>query len=179
MRVRVESDASLVVRSAAATMAMPGALGAASHVALDVRVAAGASLRWLPEPLVLVAGCDHRMTTRVRLAPGARLVLRDVVVCGRHGEASGSFRHRLRVDADERPLFRSDLHVGPRWLGADGPAGIASARAVAQTLLVGVESPPSAGVVAGVRTATMALGEGAVLVSELADRAGDLVASRG
>ena len=37
------------------------------------------SLRWEPEPTILVAGCDHRATTTIDLAAGATLVWREEV----------------------------------------------------------------------------------------------------
>ena len=108
-------------------------------------------------------------TTRIRLDPGATLVFREVVVLGRHQETSGSLCQDIRIDVDERPLLRSTLLLGPRWPHADGPAGVDHARAVAQTLVVGVE-PSACGVgapVEGVRSAVMALGPDAALVSEV------------
>ena len=119
--------------------------------------------------MLLAKGCDHRTTTRIRLDPGSALVFREVVVLGRHQEASGSLCQDIRVDVDERPLLRSTLLLGPCWPHADGPAGVDHARAVAQTLVVGAE-PAACGVgapVEGVRSAVMALGPDAVLVSEI------------
>lgn len=187
LRVRVEAGATLVVRSAASTMAMPGVTQSPSHLTLHIEVAAGATLHWLPEPLLLVTGCDHRVTTRVQLDPSAELVLRDRVVCGRYGEVSGSLLHRMRVDVGDEPLVRNDLQIGPRWPGADGPSGRAEARAVAQTLLVGARDGTAAAYDAaacpGGRRARMPLrapfGREAVLISELSDRALSSLGSEG
>ena len=141
--------------------------------------AAGGALCWLPEPMLLAKGCDHRTTTRIRLDPGAALVFREVVVLGRHQEASGSLCQGIRVDVDERPLLRNTLLLGPRWPHADGPAGVDHARAVAQTLVVGAE-PAACGVgapVEGVRSASMELGPDAAMISELTSDPGRLAAS--
>ena len=143
---------------------------------LDIEVGPDASLVWLPEPLILVAGCDHRMVTRIRLHAGAKLVARDSVVRGRHRQVSGSFRQRLSVDLDGRPLLRNEMHLGPRWPGADGPAGAGDGRAVAQTLLVGApQSRQPSGTTDGMRAARMTIAEGVELISEIASDAGTLV----
>jgi urease accessory protein len=187
--VQVDAGARLVVRSAAATMAMPGVTDVPSTSLLEITVAAGGALWWLPEPLLLVQGCDHRVDVRVRLDEGATLVLRDVVVRGRFREPSGSLHQRLRVDVGTRPLARTELHLGPRWPGADGPAGAGDALAVAQTLLVGapaLAASPALDAAAGqaapiqtarIQTAWMPLTGDAVLVSELARDAGVLARS--
>jgi urease accessory protein len=166
--VRIGDGAELTVRSAAATIALPGVTGEASHSGLHVEVGAGARLQWSTEPLLLVEGCDHRVHTRIHLGAGARVVFRELVVRGRHREASGSLAQRLDVECDGRPVLRTELRVGPRWPGADGPAGAGAARAIAQTLLVGTD--PLGGVVErpGVRAALMTVEEGVALLSETA-----------
>jgi urease accessory protein len=137
--VQVRPDASLVVRSAAASMALPGPAGEPSS--LRVRARVHGSLRWEPEPTILVAGCDHRATTTIDLALGATLVWREVVVLGRHDEPTGSLLQRLRVDRAGAPLLRTELPVGPRWPGAAGPAGTDGALVVTSLLVVGLDEP--------------------------------------
>lgn len=139
--VEVGAAASLVVRSVAASMVFPGPSAAPSALRVQVRVAAAASLIWEPEPTILVAGCDHRSITRIHLAAGASLVWREVVVLGRHDEASGSLLQRLHVDRDGAPLLRTELPLGPRWPGAEGPAGTDGARVVTSVVVVGLDAP--------------------------------------
>jgi urease accessory protein len=177
LSVLVAPGASLVLRSAAATIALPGPDGAASQLDVELAVAAGASLWWLPEPVVAAAGCDHHVRTKVRLAASARLVLRDELVLGRHGEPGGSVWQRLVVDRDGAPLVRNELRVGPRWPGGGGPAVLADARAVAQTLVVGVDLATTEPAT-GVRGASMSIAAGAILRTELACAPGQLVAGR-
>lgn len=137
--VDVRCGASLVVRSAGASMVMPGPSGKPSS--LRVRARVRGSLRWEPEPTILVAGCDHRTTTTIDLAAGATLVWREVVVLGRHDEPTGSLLQRLHVDWAGAPLLRSELPVGRRWPGADGPAGTDGALTVTSLLVVGLDEP--------------------------------------
>jgi len=160
----------LTIRTVAAQVALPGPRPVASRAAVTVTIGERASLRWLPEPLVLADGCDHRTTVTMFLAPTASVVWRDEIVLGRHCEPSGSLLQRLRVDRDGQPLFRNDLALGPGWPGSEGPAGTGGAR-VAGTLLIVGEAAVSVqvGPLAGVRVALCRLADDAVLVTALAD----------
>ena len=66
--VVVGPHACLTVRSAAATLAQPGATSARSRTSLRFDVAEGAALHWRPEPLVSVCGSDHQIDTVVALS---------------------------------------------------------------------------------------------------------------
>jgi urease accessory protein len=158
----VRCGASLQVRSAAASMVLPGPSG--RHSSLQVRAWVRGSLRWEPEPTILVAGCDHRTTTTIDLAAGATLAWREVVVLGRHGEATGSLLQRLHVDRAGAPLLRTELPVGPRWPGSEGPAGTAGALAVSSLLVVGLDEPVLPD---GAHGAVLRLAEDAWLVTTL------------
>lgn len=162
----VGCGASLVVRSAAAAMVLPGPSGQPSS--LRVRARVGGALWWAPEPTILVAGCDHRATTTIELAEGATLVWREVVVLGRHDEPTGSILQRLHVDRAGAPLLRTELPAGSRWPGADGPAGTDGALAVTSMLVVGGDEPPSPG---GVDGAVLPLADDAWLLTGLERRA--------
>jgi urease accessory protein len=125
------------------------------------------SLTWEPQPTILVAGCDHRATTRIELASDATLVWRDEVVLGRHAECSGSLLQRLHVDRGGVPLLRTELPAGPRWPGAEGPAGTAGALVVSSLLVVGMPEP---GLPDGADGAVMRLADDAWLVTALSGR---------
>jgi urease accessory protein len=121
--IEVGPGAELDVHSVAASLALPGRPGAPpSRLEVHAAVAAGASLRWLPEPLIAAAGCDHRTGTHVEVADGGRLLWRDDLVCGRHGEPSGDVRTRTTIRYAGATLYRHDLEVGP---GAPGWSGAA------------------------------------------------------
>lgn len=172
LSVTVCAGAALTVRSVAAAVVLPGPGPASSSLALEVQVGAGASLRWLPEPAILVQGCDHRAPAHLALASDADLVWREVAVLGRHGEPPGSVLQRLRVDVGGRPLLRNDLAVGPRWPGSLGPAGVGDARTVATALLVGRSAERLHDARVGdVRAAVLPLGDEAALVTVLAAHA--------
>jgi urease accessory protein len=170
--VDLAAGADLDIRTVAAGLTYPSAHRHRSRFDVRATVAAGATLRWLPEPTVLVAGCDHRTTATIRLAEGATLVWRDEVVLGRHDEPSGSLLQRLRIDVGGRPLLRTDLALGPAWPGADGPAGAGAARAAGTLVMVGAAAAGAAvpGPVDGVRAGRCELDGDAVLLTAVGDR---------
>jgi urease accessory protein len=140
-RLRIEANvgegARLVVGSAAATVSLPGRHG--GRAAYDVRltVRTGGALHWLPEPVIAAHRSDLRMTTRVDLAAGARLLLRDEQILGRHDEPPGRLTSRLTVRLDGRPLLDQALSFGPGTpTGWNGPAVLGPYRAAGQLLLV-------------------------------------------
>jgi urease accessory protein len=178
LSVRVARGASLELRAAAATLVLPGptrdGTGCPSTIDQRVCVEEGAVLRWSPEPQILVAGCDHRVTSEVDLAPDASLVWKEEVVLGRHGEPTGSLLQGLRVDRAGRPLVRSELPVGPRWPGSSSAAGLGAARAVGSLLVVGplarMVVPPIDDRPNGIRAAVMELADDAVVVNVVGPR---------
>lgn len=132
--IDVGPGATLTVRTAAASIALPGE--GPSSISVTAGVAAGGRLRWLPEPVVAVRGCRHHMESVLVLGREATAVWREEIVLGRHGEASGSVRSRLAVDSDGIPLLRHELGLGPAHPAADGPAVAGQALAVGSVVLV-------------------------------------------
>ncbi|QES53549.1 urease accessory protein [Streptomyces venezuelae] len=166
--------AHLALGSAAATLALPGRSGEPARYDVHLTLEDGASLRWLPEPLVSVRGSDLRVRTRIRLAPTARLVLREEQVLGRTGEVPGLLRSRLTVESGGRPLLDQELACGPGAPGGwDGPAGLAGYRALGQLLVVdpAFSADPPAAAVLGESAAVTPLAGPAVLVTALAENA--------
>ncbi|MYT76151.1 urease accessory protein [Streptomyces sp. MnatMP-M77] len=138
VEAEVTDGAHLTVDAAAATVALPGPRPDAepSTYGVDLTVGEGAVLHWLPEQLVSAHGSYLRMTTRVRLAPTARLLLREEQILGRHAEPTGALTTRLTVHHAGRPLLDQQLAYGPGAPGGwDGPAVLAGHRAVGQLLL--------------------------------------------
>lgn len=164
LETEVRDGARLLVDSAAATVALPGADGAPATYDLALTVGAGAELRWLPEQLVSAEGSELRMRTTVELAADARLVLREEQILGRHGERPGTLATRLTVRRAGRPLFDQALGYGPGAPGGwDGPAVLGGHRATGQLLVVDPDFGDEAGKM-GESLETRLLGEHAVLV---------------
>jgi urease accessory protein len=137
LRIDVGAGATLRVRSAAASIALPGPGGLESVLSVTAVVAAGALLEYLPEPVVVAAGARHGTVIRVTLAEGASLLLRDELLLGRHGEAGGAARSVLRVDYAGRPLLRQALEVNGADATSLGPAVLSGHRGVGNLLRVG------------------------------------------
>ncbi|WP_131745793.1 urease accessory protein UreD [Frankia sp. Cppng1_Ct_nod] len=159
--ISVGAGVRLVLRSVAATVALPGHGDGPSLFDVHATVASGGVCEYLPEPTVAARGCHHLMQATVRLAATARLVWREEIVLGRFGEAAGSVSSALRVDVDTagdpgtrtrtrtstrtgsntarmtRPLVRQDLRLGPDAPGLDGPAVLGGARAIGSLLVAG------------------------------------------
>ena len=138
LRISVGPGAFLRVRTAAASIALPGPDGLESVLRITARVEAGGRLEYLPEPVVVSAGARHATIVRVLLADGAALLLRDELLLGRDGEAGGAARSVLRVDYAGRPLLRQALEVSGTDPAFLGPAVLAGHRAVGNLLRVGL-----------------------------------------
>ncbi|QHA09495.1 urease accessory protein UreD [Streptomyces broussonetiae] len=167
----VAEGARLHVGSAAATIALPGQTKGEARYDVRLDVADGAELHWLPEQLISAGGSDLYVTTRVELATGARLVLREEQVLGRAGEQPGRLTSRLTVRVAGRPVLDQELSCGPGAPGGwDGPAVLAGHRAVGQLVVVRPEfadRPPEAQVL-GECAALIPLAGPAALVSAVA-----------
>jgi urease accessory protein len=167
--VHVGPGSTLLLTEVSATLLLPGHDRASSRTDVRIRVGAGATLIWLPEPIIAATRCDHVNDVRVELADDARLLMREEIVLGRHGEPAGRLHQRVRVRCAGRPLYYQDLDVGgPTWTS---PAVASDSRAVGSVLAVSPawrhRSPPTAELPG--QTALMPLRAGAVLITALAE----------
>jgi len=178
LEVEVGPGAALRVATVAASIALPGATGRPSVLSVHATVGEGGRLDWLPEPLIAAAGCDHRAESTVELAAGARLVWREELVCGRHGEVGGDVGLDTSVRLGGRPLHRHELTVGPREPAWISPAVLGAARAFGSLLIVdpawidGPAPAPAHHTDATATAARMPLAGPAVLVSAVGAHAG-------
>ncbi len=136
LQIEVGSNSMLVLSEVAATLVLPGPNGEESTMEIDIRVGANGTLVWLPEPVIGARGCRHRTNIHVRLLSGARLLLREELVLGRHGEQPGCLRQHLRAQIDSRPFLDQELAVGLDATGWDGPAVSGGQRALGSLLVV-------------------------------------------
>ncbi|MEW2067784.1 urease accessory protein UreD [Streptomyces sp. NPDC007346] len=176
-RLAIEAEATdgahLTVDTAAATVALPGPRtdGDPSTYTVKLRVGESATLHWLPEQLVSAHGSHLHQTTRVELAPTARLLLREEQILGRHGEPTGALTTRLTVHRGGRPLLDQQLSYGPGAPGDwDGPAVLGGHRATGQLLLAdpSFEDTPRSARLLGPTAALTPLAGPAVLVQAVA-----------
>ncbi len=137
----VDAGASLTVRSAAASMALPGRRPSR----LDIRAKVGddACLIFEPEPLVSVVGSDHRQRSRIELGARSHLRWRETTVLGRTGEDPGQLLLGLRAERAGVPVLDQALHLGPPGCRPDyrSPAVLGGARVMVSELTIGSEQP--------------------------------------
>ena len=171
IEIEVGEGATLELRANAATLAFPAASPARHDV--RARVGPGARLAWLPEPLILAAGCDLEASVEVSLEEGAAAVTRELVVLGRHGEEAGRYESELRCELDGRPLLHEAVRIDADGLARRSAAILAGSGAFASLALLGMEpgGPPGPGelVLAGPGRVLRALAPGiAALRTEIA-----------
>ncbi|WP_447757117.1 urease accessory protein UreD [Pseudomonas moraviensis] len=134
---RVEPDAWAQITS-------PGAAkwyraGGPAYQQLDLQVAAGATLEWLPQETIVYSAAQAELSTTIELEGDARLFYWDVVALGRPASGErfdlGHFQAHLDIRRDGRLLW----HERQRIVGADGlldsPIGL-DGNPVFATLLV-------------------------------------------
>ncbi|MCO7610053.1 urease accessory protein UreD [Pseudomonas chlororaphis] len=106
---------------------------------LDLQVAPGATLEWLPQETIVFSAAQAELTTRIELQGDARLFYWDIVALGRPASGErfehGHFQAHLDIRRDGRPLW----HERQRITGGDGlldsPIGL-DGQPVFATLLV-------------------------------------------
>ena len=83
--------------------------GADASQTIDLTVAEGATLEWLPQETIVFDGARARMETRVTLAADSRFIGWDILCLGRAaaGErfANGRFNLFYRVDRNKQPIW--------------------------------------------------------------------------
>ncbi|WP_282288230.1 urease accessory protein UreD [Pseudomonas sp. PS02302] len=142
---RLDIDVS-VGATAWAQLTSPGAAkwyraDSAAHQQIDLRVAAGATLEWLPQETIVFSGAQARLATRIELEGDARLCYWDIVALGRPASAErfteGLFQAHLDIRRDGTPLW----HERQRLVGADrlldSPIGLAGQPVFATLLITG------------------------------------------
>lgn len=111
MRVIVEAGARLRVRSAAATVALPGRGTAESTAHWYLEVAGELDVD--PEPTVVAGGSRHATSTRLAVDEAGRVRLRERIQVGRTDERQGFWSGALHADVSGRALLRHRIEIGP------------------------------------------------------------------
>ncbi|EGD43880.1 LigA [Nocardioidaceae bacterium Broad-1] len=139
--VEVGEGASLTLVEPAGTVAYDMDGGRASW-SVRIALAAGATLVWAGEPFVVSAGADVTRDTRVTLAPGARLALRETLVLGRHGERPGRASTTWSAYGhDGRPVLVESLDLDASSLA---PGLLGPHRVLGSVTALGQEIAPDA-----------------------------------
>lgn len=172
--IEVREGAVLIVRAVAATLVLPGPHGLESRSEINIKVASGGTLVWLPGRQILAERCRHEAGTRIDMDDGARLFAREELVLGRHGESPGAVRQRLRVSYDGVAIYDQELAVGDGMTGWDSSAVTGGRRALGSLLVVDAETEGQTNVVQSLPdgipdTALMQLDAKTLLISSLAE----------
>jgi len=163
LSIHVGPGATLRLSGVAATLALPGLHGEGSLSTVDVVVAEGGSLEYLPEPTVITARARHTAVFRAALASDAQLRTREVLVLGRAGERPGMLSSTQHVTRGSVPVLRQTVSVGSVLDGS--LAVLAGRRVLATDLVVGGPELPAA---SGEWWSRSPLAAGGTLVTSLA-----------
>lgn len=92
--------------------------GGSAHWDVVATVGPSARLLWHGETFVVSAGAQVARTTRLVVADGAQVALREVLVLGRHGERAGALDQQTTcTDGSGAPLLVERLEVDAARLG--------------------------------------------------------------
>lgn len=134
--VHVGAGSTLVLQEVAMMLVLPGLSAEASKMTIRITVEEGATFIWWAEPIIAAHRCNHQHDVRIALAAGARMVLREEMLLGRHGERPGDFTNRLRITHDGRALYDQQLTLGPSADGCDSAAVLDDAGAAGTIIAV-------------------------------------------
>ena len=129
IRVIVEYGARLRLRSAAATVALPGATTPTSRARWVLEVSG--SLDVDLEPTVVAGAARHLSGVALSLHDEGMVRFRERVQIGRYTEREGFWFGSLHADRNGLPLLRHRVELGAGWLADDH---IASPRAAVNEL---------------------------------------------
>ncbi len=110
LKVIVEPGARLRLRTAAATVTLPGRTTAESNTHWHLEVAGDLDVD--PEPTVVAGGSRHVSSTRLSVTGSGRVRLRERVQIGRTDERQGFWSGSLHADVDGEPLLRHRIELG-------------------------------------------------------------------
>lgn len=117
IRVVVERGGRLRLRSAAATVALPGVSTPTSRAHWRIEVAGCLDVDL--EPTVVAGAARHVSSVALFLHDEGRVRFRERVQIGRCGEREGFWSGSLHADRDGRPLLRHRVELGAGSVGDD------------------------------------------------------------
>jgi len=135
-----EHAAALCVASAAEKVYRSA--GDTAHISVDLHAGQNAWAEWLPQETIFFNGARLRRTTRLHLAPGARMLAGEFLVLGRiaSGETvtQGYLRDAWEVRLDGHLIWADALRMDGNFAAAgNAKAGLNGARALATLVFAG------------------------------------------
>ncbi|WP_099020732.1 urease accessory protein UreD [Mycolicibacterium palauense] len=110
VRVVVEPGARLRLRSAAATVVLPGRTTTESESLMELHIAGDLDIDL--EPTVVAGGARHHTAVVATLEEAGTLRWRERVQIGRSGERHGFWSGTVRADLKGSPLLRHRVELG-------------------------------------------------------------------
>jgi urease accessory protein len=110
VRVVVEPGARLRLRTATATVTLPGASTPESHAFWTLEVAGDLDID--PQPTIVAASSRHFTSTRLELTAQGSVRLRERIQIGRSNEREGFWSGSLHADVDGSALLRHRIELG-------------------------------------------------------------------
>ncbi|BBY37063.1 urease accessory protein UreD [Mycobacterium mantenii] len=163
IRIIVEPGGRLRLRSAAASVVLPGPKTPTSQTHWHIDIAGSLDIDL--EPTVVAANARHMSSGTVALRDDARVRFRERVQIGRHDEGEGFWSGSLHADRDGRPLLRHRVELGAGSLADDA---IGSPRAAINELRYPATSFEDAPIDPG--ATVLMLADGGMLSTWQADR---------
>jgi urease accessory protein len=117
VRVVVEKDAKLRLRSAAAAVTLPGPVTPESHAFWTLQAAGDLDVD--PQPTVVAADSRHFTATHLDITGSGRVRFRERVQIGRSGERQGFWSSTLHADVDGGALLRHRIELGSTSVADD------------------------------------------------------------
>lgn len=136
LEIDVAADTTLFLREVGSTLLLPGQHADPSIARTHIHVCPGATFTWEAEPVIAAQGCNHRNDVHIILDDGARLLLRESIVLGRHGEQPGDLHQRIRIWYADKLLYAQELTIGTHAPGWAGPAITDGYQSLGSILLV-------------------------------------------
>jgi urease accessory protein len=108
---------------------------------LDLKVAAGATLEWLPQETIVFSAAQAELTTRIDLQGDARLFYWDIVALGRPASGErferGHFQSHLDIRRDGQLLWHERQRINGNDGLLDSPIGLGGQPVFATLLVTG------------------------------------------
>lgn len=133
--IDVGAGCTLEIEDVGGTVAYPGA--PASWL-LDVRIGIGATLLWHGLPFVVTDGAEVERCSSLTLDHGARAVIRETLVLGRHGERGGRLISAFATVDEGGPILVERLDADGR---TPEPGVLGSNRVIDAVIAVGFRPP--------------------------------------
>jgi len=143
--LQLDTQARALITTAAASKVYRSN-GLAAQQTIQIQVAAGACLEWLPQETIVFNGAVYQQNLRVELAPGASWLGWEITRLGRTARAEqflqGSWRSHTEVWQQGSPLWIDPQSIQGGTAMLSSPHGLAGQPVVGTMAWVGEAMPP-------------------------------------